>query len=102
MKESRPSLTADRVAMLRAGHQRFDDPKVFVDPLAERILGPEGARRLERTRAFARVGAIAGLRAWIVARSRFAEDELGLARARGVEQYVVLGAGLDTFAYLQP
>ena len=102
MKESRPSLTADRVAMMRAAHQRFDDPKVFDDPLAVRILGPEGSRRLERSWPFARVGPLAGLRAWIVARSRFAEDELARAQARGVGQYVVLGAGLDTFAYRQP
>ncbi|HEV8050004.1 MAG TPA: class I SAM-dependent methyltransferase [Thermoplasmata archaeon] len=102
MKESRPSVTAERVALLRAAHQRFDDPMVFVDPLAERILGAGGARRLEQARPFARLPLLAGLRAWIVARSRFVEDELGGARARGVEQYVVLGAGLDTFAYRQP
>lgn len=40
-----------------------------------------------------------GLRAGLVARSRFAEDELARAVAAGVRQYVVLGAGLDTFAY---
>jgi len=42
------------------------------------------------------------LRAFIVARSRFAEDHLGEAWSRGVRQYVVLGAGLDTFAYRNP
>jgi methyltransferase (TIGR00027 family) len=38
----------------------------------------------------------------MVARSRFAEDHLAQAVARGVKQYVVLGAGLDTFAYRNP
>src|SRR5262249_7097362 len=42
------------------------------------------------------------LRAFIAARSRYAEDELALAVKRGVRQYVILGAGLDTFAYRNP
>jgi methyltransferase (TIGR00027 family) len=102
MKPGRPSYTAERVAMMRAGHQRFDDPTVFDDPLALRILGPEAVGRLERTKPFARSSPIAGLRAWLVARSRFAEEELAKARERGTRQFVVLGAGLDTFAYRQP
>ncbi len=44
----------------------------------------------------------ARFRAFIIARSRFAEDELARAVSRGVRQYVVLGAGLDTFAYRNP
>ncbi|KNE76335.1 O-Methyltransferase involved in polyketide biosynthesis [Candidatus Burkholderia crenata] len=43
-----------------------------------------------------------GLRANLVVRSRFAEDELARAVASGVRQYVILGAGLDTFAYRNP
>jgi hypothetical protein len=42
------------------------------------------------------------LRASIALRSRYAEDALGEAVARGVRQYVLLGAGLDTFAYRNP
>ena len=102
MRRDRPSVTALRVATLRAAHQQFDDPKVFDDPLAERILGPGATRWLESSRLLARSEPLAGLRAWIAARSRFAEEELARARARGVAQYVVLGAGLDTFAYRQP
>jgi methyltransferase (TIGR00027 family) len=102
MKEARPSLTAGRVAILRAAHQRFDDPRVFDDPLAIAILGPVGAERLARSGALSRTAPMSGLRAWIVARSRFAEEELANARGRGVGQYVVLGAGLDTFAYRAP
>ena len=42
------------------------------------------------------------LTAYKVARSRFVEDELSAAIKRGVRQYVILGAGLDTFAYRNP
>ncbi len=42
------------------------------------------------------------MRSFIVARSRYAEDHLRAAIAKGVTQYVVLGAGLDTFAYRNP
>jgi methyltransferase (TIGR00027 family) len=42
------------------------------------------------------------MRAWLVARSRYAEDQLSLALPRGVQQYVLLGAGLDTFAHRNP
>ena len=42
------------------------------------------------------------LRAFVAARSRYAEDELALGVRRGVRQYVILGAGLDTFAYRNP
>ncbi|MGA9633267.1 MAG: SAM-dependent methyltransferase, partial [Candidatus Acidiferrales bacterium] len=42
------------------------------------------------------------LRAFMAARSRYAEDELARAIARGAAQYVVLGAGLDTFGYRNP
>jgi O-methyltransferase involved in polyketide biosynthesis len=38
----------------------------------------------------------------VVLRSRYAEDRLALAASRGVRQYVILGAGMDTFAYRQP
>jgi methyltransferase (TIGR00027 family) len=38
----------------------------------------------------------------MAARSRFAEDELGRAVGRGTRQYVILGAGFDTFAYRNP
>lgn len=42
------------------------------------------------------------MRAWFVTRSRYAEDQLSQAVQRGVQQYVVLGAGLDTFAHRNP
>ena len=101
MRESSPSRTAWRVAVRRAAHQLFDTPKVLDDPVALRIIGDEGRRRL--TQADQHRGRIArAFRAFMVVRSRFAEDELARAVGRGVQQYVILGAGLDTFAYRNP
>jgi methyltransferase (TIGR00027 family) len=106
MQESRPSRTALRVALRRAAHQLYDaHPLVLSDPIAVPILGPHGeevtrtpARNPEhKARPFS-----VSLRAWLVARSRYAEDQLAHAVACGVTQYVLLGAGLDTFAYRNP
>jgi methyltransferase (TIGR00027 family) len=103
MEESRPSSTAQRVAMKRAAHQLLDDPKVFDDPLALRVIGKERALALQADpRQFEATPLSSYLRAFVAARSRYAEDELALAIRRGVCQYVILGAGLDTFAYRNP
>ena len=89
--------------MRRAAHQLYDRPLIFEDPLALRILSEDAAERVrsqseEETHSpWAR-----GFRAFMAARSRFAEEELAASYARGVRQYVVLGAGLDTFAYRNP
>ena len=100
MIESRPSVTAERVALRRAAHQVLDVPPVFYDPLALRIvrLAADQVRReqgeserVNRQR-----------RAFIAARSRLVEDELARLIPHGVDQYVILGAGLDTFAYRNP
>ena len=95
------SRTAQRVAIRRAAHQLHDHPKVLDDPLALRIIGADAARELRSNpkehHAFARA-----FRAFMAARSRYAEDELARAVAYGVNQYVILGAGLDTFAYRNP
>lgn len=103
MQEARPSRTAMMVARRRAAHQLFDKaPLVLHDPIAVPIIGPEHAEQLRRDpRAQRRMIAMAG-RAMMVSRSRFAEEELARAVQRGVKQYVVLGAGLDTFAYRNP
>jgi methyltransferase (TIGR00027 family) len=99
MHDHIPSKTALRVAMRRAVHQLLDDPKILDDPLALQILGKEAASELRRApEAFERLGAN-NLRAFVAVRSRFAEDQLGEAVRQGVRQCVVLGAGLDTFAY---
>lgn len=104
MIEAQPSRTALRVALRRAAHQLVDaEPLVFRDPFAQRILGAEAAQELLRTPKAARKPFSAGLRAWMVARARFAEDVLAEdIRNNAATQYVVLGAGLDTFALRNP
>lgn len=98
MKENRTSATALRVAIRRAAHQVLDDPRVFDDPLALRILGAENTKALESEQT--RISP--GLRLHLALRSRYAEDELQAAFRQGVRQYAILGAGLDTFAYRSP
>ena len=103
MKENRPSATAQRAAMRRAAHQLLDDPKVFDDPLALSIIGREDESALRADpRQFEASPLSPYLRAFVAARSRRAEDELASAVRRGVHQYVIVGAGLDTFAYRNP
>lgn len=95
MRGEGSSQTAYSVALQRAAHQILDHPKVFDDPLALSILGPEACRRIDT----ATVKFDRRRRAFMAARSRYAEDQLARAIDRGVRQYVVLGAGLDTYAY---
>jgi methyltransferase (TIGR00027 family) len=102
MRDASPSRTALRVAVRRAAHQVLDDPVIFNDPLALSIIGPELAAQITSGDYGKTQSAFPTLRAFLAVRSRFAEDELANAVARGVRQYVVLGAGLDTFAYRNP
>jgi methyltransferase (TIGR00027 family) len=104
MIESKPSVTAYRVALRRAAHQVLDArPLVFDDPIALRIIGQQHAAALRDSPETMERGPYSRyLRAFLVARSRIAEDALASAVALGVRQYVVLGAGLDTFAYRNP
>jgi methyltransferase (TIGR00027 family) len=100
MHDDQPSKTAFRVALRRAVHQVLDDPRVFEDPLALAIVGAdaEGLRSDEKSQG--RISRV--MRAFMASRSRYAEDGLAAAFREGTRQYVVLGAGLDTFAYRNP
>jgi methyltransferase (TIGR00027 family) len=98
METGRASKTALGVAIRRAAHQLIDKPPVLDDPIATRLVGDGHPRLMER--AMHPVGR--DFRGFMVARSRYAEDRLVEAVANGVAQYVVLGAGLDTFAYRNP
>jgi methyltransferase (TIGR00027 family) len=103
MEDARPSRTALRVALRRAAHQLFDGrPLVLDDPIAVQILGETYAEELHRTPKLSHRVFSTGLRAFLVGRSRYAEDMLADAVAQGVTQYVLLGAGLDTFAHRNP
>jgi methyltransferase (TIGR00027 family) len=103
MEEARPSRTALRVALRRAAHQLYDaKPLVLDDPIAIPILGNAYAEELHRTPTRPDRPFSIALRAFLVARSRYAEDKLARAVSEGVMQYVLLGAGLDTFAHRNP
>ena len=115
------SRTAFVTAFIRAFHSANENPKVFDDWMAARLLTTEEyaffeemyyrralkgttgapaspARRRSVVAAAMRAGAAGG----ILTRARFAEDSLEKAIAEGVQQYVLLGAGLDTFALRRP
>jgi methyltransferase (TIGR00027 family) len=98
METGRASKTALRVAIRRAAHQLADHPPVLDDPIALPLLGPGFARDLDR--AMEKVAR--DFRAFMAARSRYVEDNVARAVSAGVTQYVILGAGLDTFAYRNP
>lgn len=98
MQHGKPSHTALRVAIRRAAHQLVDHPPILDDPIAVRLIGPGYERDLERaSHTVAR-----DFRCFMAARSRYAEDHLAHAVAAGLRQYVILGAGLDTFACRNP
>jgi methyltransferase (TIGR00027 family) len=112
MEEAQPSSTALGAAMFRAAHQLLDDPpKIFDDTFALRLCGCENetALRVQLDQVAAEIArrasidfaqtALRHLRASVIVRSRYVEDELDRAIKRGVSQYVILGAGLDSFAY---
>jgi methyltransferase (TIGR00027 family) len=98
METGRASKTALRVAIRRAAHQLADHPPVLDDPIALPLLGPGFARDLDR--AMEKVAR--DFRAFMAARSRYVEDNVARAVSASVTQYVILGAGLDTFAYRNP
>ena len=94
-------MTAERVAMRRAAHQVLDLPPVFRDPLALRHRRRGGGRRAARRgRDRPRQPAPAGV--YRRAQPRTSRTSSRSVVDRGVDQYVVLGAGLDTFAYRNP
>lgn len=87
-------------AMQRAAHLMLDhDPWIFEDPLALRIMGAEAESEVRLNLAHLRSLFGRSLRASMMARNRYTEDELVRFILRGVRQYIILGAGLDTFAY---
>jgi methyltransferase (TIGR00027 family) len=90
-----PDSTAVRVALWRALHVEVDSPPhVLVDEVGLKLAAPDdGWRSRPDMSPFTRP-----FRASIVARARFIEDLVAEQAARGVSQYVILGAGLDTFA----
>jgi methyltransferase (TIGR00027 family) len=100
---SQPSFTALTAAAARAAHLIVDEsPVIFADTRAAALLGDRADELIGYHRQQAAHPILATARSQVVCRSRFAEDRLAAAVAAGVRQYVVLGAGLDTFAYRSP
>ena len=115
MEEGKPSATALISAMCRAAHLLWDQPpKIFEDTLALQLSGceSEAVLRAQMDRIEAEVARTTNpdlahtarrlITAAVVTRSRYVEDEVDQAVRRGVSQYVILGAGLDSFAYRRP
>jgi methyltransferase (TIGR00027 family) len=97
--EGQPSQTAMTAAAARAAHLLVDsEPRIFADSLAALLLGDKAETYLRYHREHGDHPLLAGTRAQATCRSRFTEDQLALAAARGTAQYVILGAGLDSFA----
>ncbi len=95
-----PSLSARTAAAARAAHLIVDQPPViFADPLAARLLGEEAGELVAYHRAHGSHVVLAGARGQVTCRSRCTEDALAAAVDAGTTQYVILGAGLDSFAY---
>jgi methyltransferase (TIGR00027 family) len=98
-----PSLTALTAAAARAAHLIVDDdPPIFADTLAETMLGERAEELIGYHRAHGTHPVLAGARAQVTCRSRYAEDSLARGVRRGISQYVILGAGLDSFARRSP
>ena len=122
MNDGGPSRTALTAALMRAVHTRLDRPRLIDDPWGDRLVSaaekaalyqralegaaPEARERLE-TLGSQQAVIDAVLRAHgtyggVIIRSRCAEDTLEGAVARGVRQYVLIGAGFDSFIVRQP
>jgi methyltransferase (TIGR00027 family) len=103
MKENSASSTAMSVAKVRAAHQLIDDePWILADPVVLRLVGQETIDTIRADSSLRSNAKFGAFRAHIVLRNRYAEDCLREAAERGVGQYVLLGAGYDTFACRQP
>jgi methyltransferase (TIGR00027 family) len=121
VEPDRASWSARSAAYLRAYHYAHDSPRVFEDFLADTLITPEEREIIENSwlAAFARLSpelASAGeretaLAQWwhscfavpvVVGRARYNEDKLSDAISKGISQYVIVGAGLDTFALRRP
>ncbi len=115
MEGGNPSATALICALVRAAHLSWDEqPKIFEDTLAQQLSGcdSEAALKAQLDQLDAEVARTTNpdfaltlrrsVTNAVVTRSRYLEDEVDEAVRQGVSQYVILGAGLDSFAYRRP
>ncbi len=97
------SETALTAAAARAAHLLVDQPPYLLeDPVAARLLGPRAGELIDYHRLHGGHPVLSSARAQVTARTRFTEDRLAAAAGRGVDQYVLLGAGLDSFGHRSP
>lgn len=102
MNAGEPSHTAIQVAACRAAHLRFDPPPhLLEDRIAEKLLGDD-AERLIASYADGAPWILLENRLFLPFRGRFGEERIAEAHAAGVRQLVILGAGLDSFAFRRP
>jgi methyltransferase (TIGR00027 family) len=120
MKDLAASRTALATSLMRAAHTRLDPNPLINDPWGDRLV-PESARDMFRKAALSGMDADALTRAMaspdsiideslrrsrayanVITRTRFAEDALQLAVTRGIRQYVLIGAGFDSYALRRP
>lgn len=104
METGKPSQSAQMVAVVRAAHVAYDDsPPIFNDHLALDLVDPASKKAMPQWCPPDK-GVDGGPQgyAYVPFRQRYAEEGLKLAYQRGVRQYVVLGAGLDSYAFRQP
>jgi methyltransferase (TIGR00027 family) len=100
MNNPQGSLTSAGAAGLRAAHQLLDaSPLMLNDPVILQLLDTAQVDEIRNNPRYFRESRMLDLRSHIVLRSRYAEDRLAQAYARDVRQYLLLGAGLDTFAW---
>jgi methyltransferase (TIGR00027 family) len=90
-------------AAARAAHLIVDGPPpIFADSLAATFLGDRADELLAYHRMNGSHDVLVGARTTVTTRCRYTEDRLAEAVGRGVTQYLILGAGLDSFAYRSP
>lgn len=118
MEQNQVSMTAIMTAYIRSFHALYDTPKIFDDFLAYHLLSEERRAIIEQAliaslqfnetnvKALSpqQMASLAGLLQFmgasiVLSRSRYTEDKLETAVEQGVKQYIILGAGMDTFAF---
>ena len=118
MKENQASFSAMMTAYIRAYHSMHDTPKIFDDFLAYRLIPQEVLTLIEqglkRDKQFndpentvvssdQKTTLLSLTKVTnVLSRARYTEDALEKAVRQGVKQYVILGAGMDTFAFRRP
>lgn len=103
MREGGASRTATGVVRYRAAHQVLDDePKILDDPISVGLVPGSSREEILKDRERYVSETAKAYREGFVTRARVAEDGLKIAVEAGIDQYVILGAGLDTFAHRQP